>query len=117
MTKRILPFLVLAGCAHSGMSASVRQDITARMESAKPTITDCYAKELKIDRKLRGTVDLSFETTPKTGDFDKVTVTRDDMKDPQLEQCVVTAVDGLKLAQPVKSKIAVTYPLDFAPTK
>lgn len=121
MSKLALAILVVGcsgGCAHSGMSGDVRTDITAKMESTRSVITDCYGKELKLDRKLKGIMDLTFVVTPKTGAFEKVQVTRDDMNDPQLEQCVTGAVGALKLTTPQKANISVpSYPLDFAPVK
>jgi hypothetical protein len=117
MSKRILIVAVLAGCGGSGMSAAVRDDINARMESAKPAITECYAKELKLDRKLRGMMVLQFNAAPSSGKFEGISVLRDDMNNPQLQQCVTGAVGTLQLAKPQKTKVNVTYPLDFAPTK
>jgi hypothetical protein len=117
MSKRFLPLLLVAGCAHSGMSESVRTDISMRMESARPTLTQCYANELKFDRKITGMMVLQFEAAPSTGQFQAITVVRDDMNNPDLQKCVVGAVETLKLATPQKSKLSITYPLDFAPTK
>jgi hypothetical protein len=108
---------MLLGCAHSGLSGSVHGDITATMETAKPTITACYERQLKLDRKERGMIVVTFTAAPKTGAFQEVAVVQDDMNDKTLEKCVTDAVGALKLPTPQKSKVAITYPLDFAPTK
>jgi hypothetical protein len=117
MSKKLLAVVVLAGCAHSGMSETVRSDINAQMETVKPTITECYAKELKLDRKLRGMMIVTFVAAPKTGAFTDVAIAQDDLRTTTLETCVTDAVKQLKLQTPQKSKVSVTYPLDFAPTK
>jgi hypothetical protein len=117
MSRKLLPLLLLAGCAKSGMSEATRTDVTMRMESVRPTITKCYADQLKLDRKLRGMLVVTFEAAPKTGQFEKVAVVRNDMNDAQIATCMVDAVSTLKLETPQKTKLSVTYPLDFAPTK
>jgi hypothetical protein len=115
--RHLLPLVLLAGCARSGLSEATSQDIIARMETARPTITECYAQALKIDRKLRGMIVLRFEAAASSGQFSNVTVLRDDMGDTPLQTCVIEAVTALRLSKPQKSKLAVTYPLDFAPVK
>ena len=115
--RTILMAVLLAGCAKSGMGDAVRTDVVARMESARGQITDCYAKALKLDRKLRGMIVLSFDADADSGKFENINVLRDDMNDQMLQKCVVDSVGLLKLATPQKTKLSVTYPLDFAPTK
>jgi hypothetical protein len=117
MNRICLSLVILVGCGGSGMSATTRDDINQRMESARPAITECYAKELKLDRKLRGMMVLQFTAAPSSGKFEGISVLRDDMNNPQLQQCVTGAVGTLQLAKPQKTKVNVTYPLDFAPTK
>ena len=116
-SRRALVLVLVAGCGGSGMSGAVREDVNMRMESARPAITDCYASELKPDRKLRGMMVLQFTAAPKSGRFEGISVIRDDMNDPQLQKCVTDAVGALQLQNPQKTKLSVTYPLDFAPTK
>jgi len=116
-TLGLLALVGLAGCSKSGFGENVQKDVIARMESARPSITGCYAEALKIDRKLRGMIVLKFEAAASTGAFTGVQVLRDDMGDPPLQKCVVDAVGSLKLATPQKSKLSITYPLDFAPVK
>jgi outer membrane murein-binding lipoprotein Lpp len=117
MRAAILATVLLAGCAKSGMGEAVRTDVTARMESARGPITDCYAKALKLDRKLRGMIVLQFTAAAGTGKFEQISVLRDDMNDAMLQKCVIDSVALLKLATPQKSNLSITYPLDFAPTK
>jgi hypothetical protein len=119
MTKRLaLLALTLTACKHSGAGPGVRDDITARMQSAQPSIASCYADRLKENRKLAGTIDVAFDVKASTGTFEQVAVTRDDMHDTALEQCVTTEVGKLKLQTPQKSNVSVpSYPLEFAPNK
>jgi len=115
--KKLIPLLLVAGCAKSGMGEAVRTDITQRMESVQPTIADCYKASLRENRKLKGMMVLAFTTAPSTGAFQGIEIVRDDLGDQALQKCVVDAVGGLKLATPQKTSVSVEYPLDFAPTK
>jgi len=115
--RHLLVLTLLAGCAKSGMGEGVRTDITQRMETVRPTITDCYKAALRDNRKLRGLMVVEFTAAASTGTFTAIQIVRDDLADPGLQKCVADAVGGLKLATPQKAAVSVTYPLDFAPTK
>lgn len=106
-----------AGCSKAGMGASVRADVTARMESARDPIVACYASALEKNRKLAGTLVVSFRAAPTSGSFESVQVVRDDVGDPAVTECVLAEIAKLKLATPQKTALAITYPIDFAPTK
>lgn len=118
--RTILVGLLLVGaaaCSHTGLGGAVRNDITARMQTAQDPIAACYAERLKANRKLKGTMVLSVTAAATTGQFEQVRITRDEPGDPDLGTCVVTEVSKLKLAEPTKSPVAFEYPLAFAPTK
>jgi hypothetical protein len=106
-----------AGCAKTGMGAAVRGDVSGRMETAQPSFTSCYATALKRSRKVRGMLVLSITAAADSGEFKNITVSRDELGDPQLKQCVIDEVSKLKLEKPQKTNITFAYPLRFDPTK
>ncbi len=105
-----------AACGRTGTGGAVRTDITARMQTIQPPIQMCYAVALERNRKLRGMMVVSFRAAPSTGQFDQITVTRDEVGDEQVKKCVVDEVAKLKLAAPQKTAVTVTYPIDFQPS-
>jgi len=116
------PLLVLTvaaapACSKAGMGEGIRTDVTARMESAKDPIQTCYADALQRNRKLRGIITIELKAAPDTGAFTDVHILRDGVGDVALRTCVLAEVAKLKLAQPQKTAVAITYPIDFAPTK
>lgn len=114
---KIAALVFIAGCGGAGLSSDVRTDISARMASAQQPIAACYADALKGNRKLKGTMVLTFAAAPSTGVFSDITVARDDVGDPALQRCVMGEVGKLKLEKPQSTRIAVSgYPLNFAPT-
>ena len=116
MTKLLL--LCLAACGGAGLSADVRTDVAARMATVQQPIQACYATALKANRKLRGTLVLTFAAAPSTGAFTDIMVQHDELGDPTLQQCVVGEVSKLKLEKPQSTRIAVSsYPIHFEPTK
>jgi len=117
MSRWLVIAALLGGCVKNGMGESVRTDVTARMESARGPIQDCYHAALERDRKVRGQIVLAFRAAPATGKFEQVEVVRDELRDAALVECVVGAVAALTLQAPQKTAVSITYPLDFAPTK
>jgi hypothetical protein len=114
---RFAALLCIAACGGTGLSADVRTDISSRMATAQPPIAACYADALKTNRKLKGTMVLTFATAPSTGAFTDISVARDDVGDPGLQRCVIGEVGKLKLEKPQSTRIAVSgYPLDFQPS-
>jgi hypothetical protein len=106
-----------AGCGGTGLGADTRTDITARMTSAQPPIAACYHAGLKANRKLAGTMVLAFAAAPDTGQFQDVQVTRDELGDPGVRQCVIAEVGKLKLAKPQATRLSISYPIHFAPNQ
>ena len=103
-------------CSRTGTGSGVRTDISARMQSIQQPVQMCYAVALEHNRKLKGMMVLSFRAAPATGQFDQITVTRDEVGDEQVKKCVLDEVGKLKLAAPQKTAVTVSYPIDFAPT-
>lgn len=116
MRRFLLVALLASACSRTGTGSGVRNDITARMQTIQAPVQMCYAVALERNRKLKGVMVLSFRAAPDTGQFDQITVTRDEIADEQVKKCVVDEVAKLKLATPQKTAVTVSYPLDFAPT-
>ena len=118
--KRTLALSVLVvmavACGKTGMGKNVRNDIQARMQTVQEPVAACYETALKDNRKLRGRVEISFTAAPDTGRFDKVEITRNDLGDDTLDQCIIDQVSALKLEKPQKTAVTASYPFDFAPS-
>ena len=108
--------LASVACSRTGTGSGVRTDITARMQTIQQPVQMCYAVALERNRKLKGLMVLSFRAAPGTGQFDQITVARDEVGDEQVKKCVVDEVAKLKLATPQKTAVTVSYPIDFAPS-
>lgn len=106
----------LGACSRTGTGSGVRTDITARMQTIQQPVQMCYAVALERNRKLKGLMVLSFRAAPSTGQFDQITVTRDEIGDETVKKCVVDEVGKLKLATPQKTAVTVSYPIEFAPS-
>jgi hypothetical protein len=109
--------LTAAACGGTGLGAATRADIAAQMATTQAPLESCYEAALKTNRKLAGMVVLSFVAAPKTGQFENVTITRDEVRDPAVRRCVVEEVSKLKLEKPQGSRVSISYPIHFAPTK
>jgi hypothetical protein len=108
--------LAAAACSRTGTGGAVRADITARMQSIQSPIQQCYAKALQANRRVRGMMVVNFRAVADTGQFDQVTIGRDEPADETLRRCVIEHVSGLKLATPQRTAVTVAYPIRFAPS-
>lgn len=106
-----------AACSKNGMGKEVRADVTSQMETSQPDFTSCYGDALKRSRKVRGMLVLSITAAADSGEFKNITVTRDELNDPEMKKCVIDKVAELKLEKPQKTNITFSYPLRFSPTK
>jgi hypothetical protein len=106
-----------SGCSKNGMGKEVRSDVSGQMETSQPDFTACYAAALGKSRKVRGMMVLSITAAAETGEFKNISVTRDELGDPDMKKCVVDEVASLKLEKPQKTNITFSYPLRFSPTK
>lgn len=103
-------------CGGAGLGDTVRQDISTQMATIQEPVSACYASALQRDRKLRGTMMVSFDAEPKTGTFTNIRITGGDLRDEELQSCVTEQVSGLALSEPQKTVVSVSYPLEFSPT-
>jgi hypothetical protein len=109
--------LCAAGCGGTGLGASTRADITARMSSAQQPLAACYHAGLKANRKLTGTLVVAFAAAPDSGQFTDIQVTQDDLGDPGIRKCVIDELGKLKLAKPQATRLSISYPIHFAPNQ
>lgn len=113
----IAALLAAAACSRTGTGAGVRKDIVAQMDSAQPAIQECYANTLLLNRKARGMMVLQFRAAPDSGQFDQISVGRDEPNDQNLKKCVIEIVSRLKLKEPQSASVQISYPINFQPNK
>src|SRR5690242_6761503 len=115
MTKPFL-MLAIAGalCACGGpMSKETRADITQTMLAAQQPIGVCYGTALQANRRLRGKLAVHVVTTPGTGQFGMITIIHDELRNPNINDCVVAELSKLKLSKPSKKSLKFDFPLRF----
>lgn len=116
-TLALVTLAAVAACSRTGTGTGVRTDITARIQSVQAPITQCYADALQRNRKLRGMMVLQLDAAADSGQFEHITLSRDEPGDPGLRQCVIGHVASLKLEKPQRTAVQFAYPINFQPTK
>src|SRR4051812_20482669 len=102
----------LAACK-SGPDPMIRTNIGAKLDSAKPAITECYQSSLTTNRKLVGMY-VAQMTVDEQGQFTNVSLRRDEPNDPVLRFCVVQTLAKLRLDKPPGAKINLeSVPIKF----
>jgi hypothetical protein len=109
--------LALTACGGTGLGAETRADISGRMATAQRPLETCYQAALQSNRKLQGMMVLAFVAAPQTGQFQDITITHDEINDPAVRKCVIDEISKLKLEKPQASRVSISYPIHFAPTK
>jgi len=109
--------LAAAACGGTGLGADTRADITARMTSVQQPLAACYHAGLATNRKLAGMMVVSFVAAPQTGQFQEITVTHDELGDPDVRKCVLDEIGKLKLEKPQSARVSISYPIHFAPNQ
>jgi hypothetical protein len=90
------------------------QDTQKVLESRNDTIKACYDQALKVDQKVAGTVTVKFTVKPDTGELVDAKVDAAGTTAPEaLSQCVVTAIQGLKLVPPDDQEGLATFSWNF----
>ena len=115
MSKHLLLLAALtAGACKTGADPAIRNDLSAKLASAQTPIQACYQKSLTTNRKLRGMYVVSLAANGDTGQFQDVTVRRDEPGDPVLSYCVVQTLAKLKLDKPPGKRVDVeSVPIKF----
>lgn len=114
MSKLLLVVAALAACKSAGMTPTMRTEIQTKVEGAQPAIQACYQKSLTTNRKLRGMIVATWAADGKTGQFQEITLRRDEPNDPVLRFCVISEIAKLRLDKPPGDRVPIdSYPLKF----
>jgi hypothetical protein len=95
----------------------VRQDIMVQMSKSQAPITACYREALGQVPTLVGTIEIEVVAQADSGTFVHVTIVRDDLGYPDLDDCVVAEVKSLALEHPQTSDLTFKYQLEFSPSR
>lgn len=103
------------GCSVAARDANMyAQDTQKVLESRNGAIKACYDQLLKTDKNISGTVTVKFTVKTETGDLADIKVDPAGTTAPEaLSQCVVTSIQGLKLAPPDSQEGLATYSWSF----
>ena len=106
-----------AGCGTARDVDAYRSDTEKLLQTRNDQVKSCYDQALQTNRTLAGTVAVHFIVEKDTGAIDKATI--DPAKStapPTLGQCVVHAVEGLKLDPGDRNEGQATFVYEFKPT-
>jgi hypothetical protein len=109
----LLSVLFAVGCASSGVSVAVKEDLKKTIAANQEPIQLCYKQALEANAALQGEIILKFEIEEGKKVLSKVKVDKTTVNEPDLEKCVVQETSELTLSKPPEAKLAVTYPLTF----
>ena len=88
--------------------ATYERDTSALLDTREAEVRACFEAELERNRDLLGTLTLSFTVEQRTGSIVQLQWDND-----VLATCVVTALDGLALAEPDRRDGVATFSYSF----
>ncbi len=105
------------GCSGTARGLEAyRTDTQKLLETRNDQIKGCYDAALKGDAKASGTVTVTFVVEKKTGTISKAAIDSTKTTAPaSVSDCVVKAIDGLKLAPPDRNEGRATFVYEFKP--
>lgn len=87
-----------AGCSFMARGEDqYRNDTRSLLETRSSNVRSCYDQHLASNPEASGTVVLNFTVEKKTGELTNINVDPDTSAPEPLQQCVVQAVEGLRL--------------------
>jgi len=117
LTKLGFVALVLgaAGCSYYARSPEKYREATRELiDGNRPAIEACYTNALQEQQDLQGRVAILFSVQPETGLIANTRVDEGQTNAPEsLAQCVVQAVEGLKLSPADEREGQATFFFDF----
>lgn len=105
---------VLAGCEYHARSAEDYRSVTRDLIATRTSqIQSCYDSALKSNKEAQGTVTVHFLVQEDTGALSDIEALPSSTAPEALQQCVVTALDGLVLQPPDARKGDATFSFEF----
>ena len=111
----LIASLGLVACEfHARGPDDYRNAVREVLETRSNKIEACYNKALKTEKGASGSLVLSITVQPDTGVIEKPEITQESTAPPALGECVVQALDGLKLSPPDAREGHGTFTWEFA---
>lgn len=106
---------VTAGCEFHARSPEDYRSVTrALIETRTSQIQSCYDDALKTNKEAKGNVTVHFFVVEDTGALDNIEALPSSTAPEALQQCVVTALQGLVLQPPDARKGDATFSFEFS---
>jgi hypothetical protein len=109
--------LILAACGGTSRGLEAyRADTQKLLETRNVALKSCYDDALRSDAKLTGTVTIRFVVEKQTGEIRSASVDGAQTSAPSiLGECVLQAVNGLKLEPADRNEGQATFVYEFKP--
>jgi hypothetical protein len=103
--------VLLATCAE--LNPKFEDSLNNALDAHKAEFQRCYEKALDRNRNAKGEMDLNLEFTPNSKQVDKARVTRSQIKDSGMKQCVSRAAKGIQTTELPGTWVDGKYTIDF----
>jgi len=108
-----LAFGMLATACGAELNPKTEGQIVSALEAQKGAFKTCYEQALQKDREFKGEMALKLDIHQQSGKVTKAEVTKSDIKNKKMKQCVAGAAGEIKLPDPPGVPVEGHYTLDF----
>ena len=104
--------LALGACGVGDAQSHLRTAVDARQAS----LNECYRQALERSEETSGVMHVRLHMPKGANAVEQVEVMDSNLGDEALEQCVVGALDGVRIDEAPKANMAVDYTFRFSPS-
>ena len=104
--------MLVAACG-AELNPKTEGQIISALDAQKGAFKSCYEAALQKDREFKGEMKLQLDIHQKSGKVTKAEVTKSDIKNKDMKQCVAGAAGEIKLPDPPGVPVEGHYTLDF----
>ena len=104
--------MFVAACG-AELNPKTEGHIVSALEAKKDAFKSCYETALQKDREFQGDMALQLDIHQASGKVTKAEVTKSDIKNKKMKQCVAGAAGDIKLPEPPGVPVEGHYTLSF----
>lgn len=105
--------LVLAITSCGSLNPKTEGQIYSALEAKQDAFKQCYEKALETDRNVKGDVQLSLKFQPKSKRPNDTKVSKSDIKDDKMLQCVSSTAEGIRIEDEPGVSVEGQYTVNF----
>lgn len=103
----------LAAACGAELNPKTEGHIMSALQAKQDAFKSCYEAALEKDREFKGEMALQLDIHQQSGKVTKAEVTKSEIKNKKMKECVAAAASDITLPEPPGVPVEGHYTLDF----